>query len=255
MPGGLLQLVSCTDNQLLIDNLNFSHFKIIYKTSHPFSFQDLNIKFKCPTKFGNKHNLKIPNYGDLLQNLMLYCELPKLEAKYNNDISTEILLRTDKSVFNLSTNNINYILERFTDFTYFPYFINDNIVNIYNWLDNTNSLNKSNVYLQIKDYKILDKQFISPINSNSNSNSNNILINELNQLCFNYTNKENNIKDFYYPLQMQYLLHLLQINDDRKIMTSSDYYQTLISKLTDYIIPNPEIKLIKYIEEKQNNYN
>jgi hypothetical protein len=46
MPGGLLQLASCADNKLLIDNLNFSHFKLVYKTSHPFSFQDLNIKFK-----------------------------------------------------------------------------------------------------------------------------------------------------------------------------------------------------------------
>lgn len=44
--GGLLQLVSCSDNKLLIDNLNFSHFKLVYKTAHPFSFQDLNIKFK-----------------------------------------------------------------------------------------------------------------------------------------------------------------------------------------------------------------
>ena len=41
--GGLLQLVSCSDNKLLIDNLNFSHFKLVYKTAHPFSFQDLNI--------------------------------------------------------------------------------------------------------------------------------------------------------------------------------------------------------------------
>lgn len=250
MPGGLLQLVSCSDDKLLIDNLNFSHFKIVYKTAYPFSFQDLNIKFKCPTKFGTNHNLKIPNYGDLLQNLTMYVELPKLEAKYNNDIPTEILLNKDMSVYNLSTNNINYILERLNDFTYFPFFENNNIINIYNWLDNTKELKKSNIYQKIKDYEIVDKTFISPIDQDIN----NILINELNQLCYNYENKKNDIYNFYYPLHIQYLLHLLLVDDTRKIMTSTDYYQLLIDKINNYIISNQEMKLIQYLEEKQQNY-
>ena len=107
MPGGLLQLASCADNKLLIDNLNFSHFKLVYKTSHPFSFQDLNIKFKGQNKFGSKNNLKIPSYGDLLQNLMMYCELPSLEAKYNNDIPTELKLNTDKNIYSCKYCNNN----------------------------------------------------------------------------------------------------------------------------------------------------
>jgi hypothetical protein len=248
--GGLLQLVSCSDNKLLIDNLNFSHFKLVYKTSYPFSFQDLNIKFKGQTKFGSKHNLKIPNYGDLLQNLTMYCELPSLEAKYNNDIPTELEINIDKTIFNLSTNNINYILERLNDFTYFTYFENDNIINVYNWLDHTKELKKSTIYQKVKDYNIVNKSFISPINYDPN----NILINELNQLCFNYVDKKNDLYNFYYPLQMQYLLHLLLVKDDRKIMSSSDYYQQFISKLTNYIVENQEIQLIKYIEEKQQDY-
>jgi hypothetical protein len=185
MPGGLLQLASCADNKLLIDNLNFSHFKLVYKTSHPFSFQDLNIKFKGQNKFGSKNNLKIPNYGDLLQNLMMYCELPSLEAKYNNDIPTELKLNTDKNIYNLSTNNINYILERLNDFTYFTYFENNNIINVYNWLDHTKELKKSTVYPKVKDYDIVDKSFISPV-----TYSDNVLINELNQLCYNYIDKK-----------------------------------------------------------------
>ena len=249
MPGGLLQLASCADNKLLIDNLNFSHFKLVYKTSHPFSFQDLNIKFKGQNKFGSKNNLKIPNYGDLLQNLMMYCELPSLEAKYNNDIPTELKLNTDKNIYNLSTNNINYILERLNDFTYFTYFENNNIINVYNWLDHTKELKKSTVYPKVKDYDIVDKSFISPV-----TYSDNVLINELNQLCYNYIDKKNDLYNFYYPLQMQYLLHLLQIDDERKIMTSFDYYQNFISQLTNYIVENQEIQLIKYIEEKQQDY-
>ena len=248
--GGLLQLVSCSDNKLLIDNLNFSHFKLVYKTAHPFSFQDLNIKFKGQNKFGGKHYLKIPNYGDLLQNLTMYCELPSLEAKYNNDIPTELKINIDNNIFNLSTNNINYILERLNNFTYFTYFENDNIINVYNWLDNSKELKKSTIYQKVKDYNITDKNFISP----QNYDPNNVLINELNQLCFNYINKKNDLYNFYYPLQMQYLLHLLQVKDDRKIMTSYDYYQQFILKITNYIIENNEIQLIKYIEEKQQDY-
>lgn len=248
--GGLLQLVSCSDNKLLIDNFNFSHFKLVYKTSHPFSFQDLNIKFKGQTKFGSKNNLKIPNYGDLLQNLTMYCELPSLEAKYNNDITTEVKLNIDNDIFNLSTNNINYILERLNNFTFFKYFEDDNIINIYNWLDHTNELKKSSYYQNPKDYKIVNKSFESPINYDPN----NMLINELNQLCFKYDNKKTDLYNFYYPLQMQYLLHLLQVDDNRKIMTSIDYYKELILKLTNYIVENPEIQLIKYIEEKQQDY-
>lgn len=250
MPGGLLQLVSCSDNRLLIDNLNFSHFKIVYKTAHPFSFQDLNIRFKGQTKFGGKNNLKIPNYGDLLQNLMMYCELPSLEAKYNNDIPTELELNIDKNIFNLSTNNINYILERLNDFTYFTYFENDNIINIYNWLDHTKELKKSTIFQKVKDYNITNKNFIS----SNNFNQNNILINKLNELCFNYIDKKNDLYNFYYPLQMQYLLHLLNDNKSQKIMLSSDYYQEFILKLTNYIVENQEIQLIKYIEEKQQDY-
>ena len=248
--GGLLQLVSCSDNKLLVDNLNFSHFKLVYKTSHPFSFQDLNIKFKGQNKFGGKHNLKIPNYGDLLQNLTMYCELPSLEARYNNDIPTELRLRTDRNILNLSTNNINYILERLSDFTYFTYFENENIINVYNWLDHSKELKKSTIYQKVKDYNITNKSFVSPVYYNPN----NVLINELNQMCFNYVDKKNDLYNFYYPLQMQYLLHLLQVNDDRRIMSSYDYYQQFISKLTGYIVENREIQLIKYIEEKQQNY-
>ena len=248
--GGLLQLVSCSDNKLLIDNLNFSHFKLVYKTAHPFSFQDLNIKFKGQNKFGSKNYLKIPNYGDLLQNLTMYCELPSLEARYNNDMLTELKINIDNNIFNLSTNNINYILERLNDFTYFTYFENDNIINVYNWLDNSKELKKSTIYQKVKDYNITNKNFISP----QNYDPNNVLINELNQLCFNYVNKKNNLYNFYYPLQMQYLLHLLQVKDDRKIMTSYDYYQQFILKITNYIIENNEIQLIKYIEEKQQDY-
>jgi hypothetical protein len=248
--GGLLQLVSCSDNKLLVDNLNFSHFKLVYKTSHPFSFQDLNIKFKGQNKFDSKHHLKIPNYGDLLQNLTMYCELPSLEARYNNDIPTELRLNIDNNIFNLSTNNINYILERLNDFTYFTYFENDNIINVYNWLDRSKELKKSTIYQKVKDYNIADKKFVSPVNYDPN----NVLINELNQLCFNYVDKKNDVYNFYYPLQMQYLLHLLQVNDDRKIMTSYDYYQQFISKLTNYIVETQEIQLIKYIEEKQQDY-
>ena len=248
--GGLLQLVSCSDNKLLVDNLNFSHFKLVYKTSHPFSFQDLNIKFKGQNKFDSKHHLKIPNYGDLLQNLTMYCELPSLEARYNNDIPTELRLNIDNNIFNLSTNNINYILERLSDFTYFTYFENDNITNVYNWLDHSKELKKNTIYQKVKDYNIADKKFVSPVNYDPN----NVLINELNQMCFNYTDKKNDLYNFYYPLQMQYLLHLLQVNDDRKIVTSYDYYQQFISKLTNYIVETPEIQLIKYIEEKQQDY-
>ena len=253
MPGGLLQLVSCSDNKLLIDNLNFSHFKIVYKTAHPFSFQDLNMKFKTNTNFGGNHYLKIPNYGDLLQNLTMFCELPKLEARYNNDIPTEILLNKDMSVFNLSTNNINYILERLNNFTYFPYFENGKIINVYNWLENSKELNKSMIYQNLKDYGIVDKKFVSPYDIYNDEN--NILANELNRLCYNYTNKTNDIYNFYYPLHMQYLLHLLLDNDTRTVMTSSDYYQSFIEKMTNYIIANQEMQLIKYIEEKQQNYN
>ena len=248
--GGLLQLVSCSDNKLLIDNLNFSHFKLVYKTSHPFSFQDLNIKFKGQNNFGGKHHLKIPNYGDLLQNLTMYCELPSLEARYNNDIPTELKLNIDNNIFNLSTNNINYILERFSDFTYFTYFENENIINVYNWLDHSKELKKSTIYQKVKDYNIAKKTFISPVYYDPNK----VLINELNQLCFNYVDKKNDLYNFYYPLQMQYLLHLLEVNDDRKIITSYDYYQQFITKLTNYIVETPEIQLIKYIEEKQQNY-
>jgi hypothetical protein len=248
--GGLLQLASCSDNKLLIDNLNFSHFKLVYKTSHPFSFQDLNIKFKGQNKFGGKHNLKIPNYGDLLQNLTMYCELPSLEARYNNDILTELRLNIDDNIFNLSTNNINYILERLSDFTYFTYFENENIINVYNWLDHSKELKKSTIYQKVKDYNIVNKNFVSPVYYDPN----NVLKNELNQMCFNYVDKKNDLRNFYYPLQMQYLLHLLQVIDDRKIMTSYDYYQQFISKLTNYIVGTPEIQLIKYIEEKQQDY-
>jgi len=248
--GGLLQLVSCSDNKLLVDNLNFSHFKLVYKTSHPFSFQDLNIKFKGQNKFGSKHHLKIPNYGDLLQNLTMYCELPSLEARYNNDIPTELRLNIDNTIFNLSTNNINYILERLSDFTYFTYFENDNVTNVYNWLDHSKELKKSTIYQKVKDYNIADKKFVSPVNYDPN----NVLINELNQMCFNYVDKKNDLYNFYYPLQMQYLLHLLQVNDDREIVTSYDYYQQFISKLTNYIVGTQEIQLIKYIEEKQQDY-
>lgn len=243
MPGGLLQLELSGKDFLINENnvANITHFKKVYRTYSNFSMQDLGMLFKTKLKLGNSSTLTIPNNGDLLQNLTLKIRLPKLDAVYNNDKLIEINIQKNKETYTLSANNIAYILERFYELLNNYSTITSNS-NAYNWLAAPLS---SSLVLGKK------KKIIPDIYLDGNLTPITIFLKTVN-LSYNYMN---NMKQFYYPLNMQYLLHVLDNTKVAEITSSSyDLYQSFVSEINKAIVTTPALNLVKYIVNKQTNY-
>jgi hypothetical protein len=99
MAGGLLELVAIgeIDEQFLIGNPEKSFFKAVYKKHTNFSIETQKHIFKNNVDFGKKCSIIIPKKGDLLNDMLLELELPKLipnqdqTVSYVNSVGTVII--------------------------------------------------------------------------------------------------------------------------------------------------------------------
>lgn len=89
MGGGLLELVAIgeIDEKFIIGNPEKSFFKAIYKKHTNFSIETQKVIFKNNVNFGKKCTLIIPKKGDLLNDMLLELELPKLIPNENQTVS------------------------------------------------------------------------------------------------------------------------------------------------------------------------
>jgi hypothetical protein len=244
MPGGLLQL-SITGIDFInleYNKINTTFFKKVYRTYSNFSIQDLSLYFKSKVGFDKINSLVIPNSGDLLQNLILKVTLPELTATYNNDKLTEINNQKNTETYTLSPSNISYILERCSEILNNNYSIVncDNFpIKAYNWLIDL----EPSLILTQNNILLPDAYISQPINNNFKK-----YLNNLNLSSINNTN-------FYYPLNMQYLLQVLDNNaGSNDIIPLYNLFSQFVTTINNSIITNNELLLIKYIENKQTNY-
>jgi len=99
MGGCLLELVAVgeVDQKFLIGNPDKSFFKSVYKRYTNFSIETQKIIFKNDVNFGKKCSIIIPKKGDLLNDIQLELELPKIipnqgqTVSYVNSIGTVII--------------------------------------------------------------------------------------------------------------------------------------------------------------------
>lgn len=79
--GGLLQLVSRGRQDIYLSgNPQTTFFKQVYRRYTNFSIETQRIPFETATNFGQLLTAKIPNSGDLLSQLFLEIQLPKLNT-------------------------------------------------------------------------------------------------------------------------------------------------------------------------------
>jgi len=79
MPGGLLQLtVVGTQNKYLTGKPNMTYFKYGYCQHTNFACESINQTFDGTVDFGQKITTKISRHGDLVSNMILEINLPKL---------------------------------------------------------------------------------------------------------------------------------------------------------------------------------
>ena len=260
MPGGLLQLINYgQQDKFLINNPEITFFKIVYKQFSNFSFQDINIRFNNQVNFGNIHTTIIPKCGDLLQDLHLIIDLPSIQPEIDQNI-------TLPDNYNVSLNHLNYILERLREIknylnssNHLIYYPLDNhyLVNLYDWLDSNNNLvydnNIQNIKWDYQSFGISNPSLIS-----ISDNYDNILSKLYSSLNYKYLKTDNVyqtlLKQFYYPLNLQYLLHILENFSSKQIITTKEFLDYFIIELKKFIIPNNELLLIKYLENKKIDY-
>ena len=93
MGGGLLDLVAKGGQDIyFICNPEISFFKKVYKRHTNFSIEQQKYLFDGDLDFGRKTTFTLPRKGDLVKNMFLQFELPKLStAKYVNYIGYSII--------------------------------------------------------------------------------------------------------------------------------------------------------------------
>jgi len=120
MGGGLIQLaINGAQDLLLTGDPTITFFKTVYRRYGNFSKGQKYLPIKRKVLFGNEYEVSIPKSGDLLSDIILSIELPKVRMKYKLNKNDEI----DKL---LSDNNI---------IMYNDEIINSNIANLKTILD------------------------------------------------------------------------------------------------------------------------
>ena len=105
MTGGLIQLISSGNEDLILTyKPELTFFKKIYHRHTNFSKFSNKILFKENIKFGNKNEIIVPKNGDLLDNIYIKIELPKLKCKYKRNKYAEY----NKRFEDYSLKDINY---------------------------------------------------------------------------------------------------------------------------------------------------
>lgn len=85
MSGGILQLVvKGIETLYLTDNPQITQFKIVYRRHTNFSTFDLNLRFKNKLDFGGRTTYKLRNAGDIMYNLALVADLPRIDLKFDD---------------------------------------------------------------------------------------------------------------------------------------------------------------------------
>ena len=156
MTGGLIQLISSGNEDLILTyKPELTFFKKIYHRHTNFSKFSNKVLFNEPIKFGKKSNIIIPKNGDLLDNIYIKIELPKLKCNYKRNKYSEYKKRFE-----------DYKLR---DIDYDDYIITSNNIK------NLNSFFKLNqkYYLSITDNDYFDGVSISILNNKRILNTNN----------------------------------------------------------------------------------
>jgi len=257
MTGGILQLETYgIEDKPLIGNPEVTLFKKVYKKHSLFALQDIDIKLKGQSSFGNTCEANIPNNGDLLNELSVSIDLPSVNVYYPNSIQHEVdsIITQQANDLNLGYSEYRYIKERLNEINdivnnevnEYPQAVHHVMVaKTYPWLNGNHNLIDEG---RLKEY--FDSFFSSYNNGSDNEYRDQIFEMKYNQDTIDDIYKET-IKQFYYPTNFQYLIHEFQlVNRDKTISSSSIFYQQFLTKLRDYIIQSPEFKLVKYIEDR-----
>lgn len=250
MTGGLIQLESYgIEDKPLISNPEVTYFKQVYRQHTLFSAQEIETKFKGKPQFGGVADCNITTAGDLLQELTLCVDLPNVQVTYPNTVQQEVSNNIDTDKFTLSPSHYRYIHERLNEINgieTYPVPIDSTFfAKTYPWLSGNNRL-----LLDVPSFDTWSETFwgVSDISAND------YYTKQLASTTFLESNNNDfasTIKKFYYPLNVQYLLHVLQkVNIDETIYNSKLFYTMFLSKLKDYIVQSQEFRLIKYIEDR-----
>lgn len=123
MTGGLIQLISSGNEDLILTyKPDLTFFKKIYHRHTNFSKFSNKILFKEQIKFGKKSDIIIPKNGDLLDNIYVKFDLPKLKCKYArnkyeeynkrlNENSIKDIKYDDYTIISRNVSNLNNFFE------------------------------------------------------------------------------------------------------------------------------------------------
>lgn len=130
---------------ILISDPHISFFKRLYKKYTDFSKYDYDINFTNDINFGESTEINIPKMGDLIKNIIIVLDLPKLSIPDNNiyiaDVSNLIDFNFNKNIDELFTNS---------DYNLFKQYVNDKIYSI---KDKVNKLNEIYEIIKNNNYK------------------------------------------------------------------------------------------------------
>ena len=84
MTGGLLQLIASGNQDLILTyKREFTFFKKVHHRHTNFSKFYKEIILKKISEFSKANKINVPKHGDLLDNIYLKVNLPKLNCKYS----------------------------------------------------------------------------------------------------------------------------------------------------------------------------
>lgn len=189
MGGGLIQIVSYGSEDItLTGNPEITFFSIVYRRYTNFGIRNVILDFDNSVEFNNTSYLNIPkNSGDLINNMILKIELPKINFDALNE--------------NNSSKNID---DKY--YVYYNYY-----VNFYNKLKNL-------VDIFFNEYKNLNVK-LSYINDLDTFIRNRTSVDEFYQffLAINFFYNYNNFTDIKYNLQNYQNASLYKINNETLI--------------------------------------
>jgi hypothetical protein len=92
MTGGIIQLVAYGAQDIfLTKDPQITYFKMVYRRHTNFSTETIPQKFRTKPNFGEKVSSILPRAGDLIRNIYIVFDLPKISKFIENDIESKKL--------------------------------------------------------------------------------------------------------------------------------------------------------------------
>ena len=131
MTGGLLQLIASGNQDLILTyKPEFTFFKKVHHRHTNFSKFYKEINLKKISEFSKANKINVPKHGDLLDNIYLKVNLPKLNCKYSlskyeqyrktlNDKSIELINNKDYTTIKFNLDNLSDFLKNNNSYNLF----------------------------------------------------------------------------------------------------------------------------------------